>query len=390
RSTQVYQAGQATPIELAHAADYYTAMASHGQSTAISFPAYANTLKQQIHEMAQTAGGTAILGTPLLNQIAAITTTPLCLACQFDEKFLELPAELISHVLEHHQRCVSLSQEDGTLSRTFLCVTDCRQGNPDYIRTGNQRVVSARLEDAMYFWQQDKARTLEQWRQSLDNKEWFEGLGTHQLRIKRLSRLAKLLARHHNIAAAPLLSAVELCKIDLTSAVVNEYPELEGITAAHLLSRLGIAEEVTAAISTHTKPRSAQEDIPTTTLPRLCALADRLDTLVGLYTRHRAKSSDADPFGIRRVCVAIIRLSLAPGVGVDGGVDGGVDAVAGVGATTDARADGRTGGRHDASASKTSGGAGDTDATTDIGTDGQTAEQHDASASKTSGGAGGT
>ena len=310
RETRILQDGKLLTLDLKNAKDYFAAMQDHHQSSGWPFEIYLENLGEQLRALAQPIGGRALLSDSLLVEIAAITSTPHCLACQFDSSFLALPAELISYTLEHHQRCVTIAAKPGQLSNGFLCVADRSGDDVGNIRAGNEKVVAARLEDAMYFWSNDCKHSLAQWQTRLAKKEWFEGLGNYQQRIDRMKPLGQALARLHKADADALERVIELCKIDQTSEVVAEHPELEGVIGGHLLRHLKVGAAIADAVSEHTQPRSASDDVSSNTRSRLTALADRIDALVGLYTRYRADSSDADPYGIRRVCLGLIRTCL--------------------------------------------------------------------------------
>lgn len=252
----------------------------------------------------------------LLDELAGLVEWPVVMAGTFDPGYMEVPEELLTTEMIHHQRYIPLREPSGALAPRFLFVANMegRDGGST-IRSGNERVLAARLSDGRHFWERDRCQTLESRVEELARMVFHARLGTVYQRACRLKALATWLAPAIG-DCDPLLAgrAAWLAKADLASATVGEFPELQGIMGGHLARWDGEHEDVAAAIAEHYSPRGPSDTCPTAPVSVAVALADRLDTLSGFFSVGEKPSGSRDPFALRRAALGLLRLVLENGL----------------------------------------------------------------------------
>ncbi len=265
----------------------------------------------------------------LLEEVAGLVEWPVVLMGAFDEAFLEIPAEVVRATIRANQKCFVLRHPDGRLSNKFLLVSNIEASDGGVaIAGGNARVVRARLSDALYFWKTDQAplpdyvtdenrpRPLDQRLAKLQalNIVFHEKLGTQGERVARIRALARALAPL--VGADPELAdrAAQLCKADLPTEVVGEFPETQGLMGRRYAALQGEHADVCAAIEEHYKPQGPSDFVPTGPVSIAVALADKLDTLVGFWAIDEKPTGSKDPYALRRAALGVIRLVLENGV----------------------------------------------------------------------------
>ena len=258
------------------------------------------------------------LATPdLLDELSGLVEYPRVMLGRFDPKFLRLPREVLITTLAAHQRYIALDSVAGTLAPNFIFVSNMpedKDADDAAIVQGNERVLTPRLEDAEFFWHLDCEVGLAQYAKSLTEVVFETKLGTMADKSTRLMALCTTFAascQDQNEAA--LMQAAQLCKADLASEMVGEFPELQGIIGGYLARHGGLPEPVSAAISEHYYPRNMGDILPGCREGKLLALADKLDHLTGLFLVGKQGNAQTDPFGARRACLGIIQLLLALG-----------------------------------------------------------------------------
>ncbi len=275
-------------------------------------------VKAGLDAAAEAAGGT-YRDDGLVAEVTNMVEYPGVLTASFDERFLELPDAVIEAVLRNHQRYFSIAGADGALTNRFLSVVDRAEGF-DRIRDGNERVVRARLVDAEFFLAEDSKRTLADRREALDNVVFLKGLGTMGQRVERIAPLARKLAvvLWGQDTAALAERAAGLAKCDLTTQMVFEFPELQGVIGEHYARRIdGEPTDVAAAIREHYRPQGPDDDLPSTPTGLVVALADRIDLLTGCFLKGLEPTGSRDPFGLRRAALGVIRLVRSAEVSLD-------------------------------------------------------------------------
>lgn len=240
----------------------------------------------------------------LLAEVSGLVEWPSVLIGSFDEDFMEVPPEALITAMRSHQKYFSLSNPDGSLANRFLLVANMpdRSGA---ILAGNQRVLRARLSDAKFFWQQDRLKPLASRIETLNQRVFYAGLGTMGDKAKRLEKLAALLSADQAAARAGLLA-----KGDLSTEMVGEFPELQGIMGRYYALADGEPAAVCEAIGSHYAPQGPSDSCPTEELSVAVALADKIDTLVGFFAIDEKPTGSRDPFALRRAALGVIRLIL--------------------------------------------------------------------------------
>ncbi len=269
-------------------------------------------IREQALALAKAAKLELVVDEALLSENAGLTEWPVVLMGAFDEAFLEVPAECLTTAMKNHQKCFSLRDpKTGWLANKFLLVSNLTA--PDggrQIIEGNERVIRARLSDARFFWQQDLKRKLEPMHFELQGITFHEKLGTQWDRMLRITELARQIAG--SVDAEPELAgrAAQLCKADLVSGMVGEFPELQGLMGRYLAEAEKMNPKIAAALEEHYKPRGAGDTVPTAPVSIAVALADKLDTLVGFWAINEKPTGSGDPYQLRRAALGVIRIVL--------------------------------------------------------------------------------
>jgi glycyl-tRNA synthetase beta chain len=234
----------------------------------------------------------------------------------FDEAFLEVPAECLITSMKAHQKCFSLRDpKTGALANRFLAVSNliAADGGKQIV-AGNEKVIRARLSDARFFWEQDLKRPLDEMAQSLDGITFHEKLGSQKDRVERIAELAFQIAGAVDAAPEDARRAAQLCKADLVSGMVGEFPELQGLMGRYYAEKPGIKPEIARAIELHYKPKGPTDTVPLAAngdaVAIAVALADKLDTLVGFWRIGEKPTGSGDPYQLRRAALGVIRIVL--------------------------------------------------------------------------------
>jgi glycyl-tRNA synthetase beta chain len=291
-------------------ADHYAAQLANEGAVIPSFEARRHEIERQIAEAAGREGLEPIRDDDLLDEVTALVERPNVLVCQFDREFLDVPQECLILTMKANQRYFPLLDAAGKLTNKFLVVSNIRPSDPRAIIAGNERVVRPRLADAKFFFEQDSKRTLESRLPGLDKVVYHGKLGTQGQRIERLRVLAREIASElgDESIVEQADRAACLAKADLLTDMVGEFPELQGVMGCYYARRDGESDEVALAIEDHYKPRFAGDGLPRGTVGLAVALADKLETLAGLFGIGQAPSGDKDPFALRRHGLGVIRM----------------------------------------------------------------------------------
>ncbi len=297
------------PIELKDADQYAEALESQGAVIA-SFDARRSEIARQLQAEAVKQGLTPIDDPLLLDEVTALVERPNVLVCRFEEAFLAVPPECLILTMKANQKYFPLLDAAGSLTNRFLIVSNIRPADPSRVIEGNERVVRPRLADAKFFFDQDRKRTLESRVAGLDKVVYHGRLGTQGERTARVRAIARAIgARLGGPAlAAQADRAALLAKADLVTDMVGEFPELQGTMGGYYARHDGESEAVAIAIEDHYKPRFAGDALPRNEVGLAVALADKLETLVGLFGIGQLPTGDKDPFALRRHALGVIRM----------------------------------------------------------------------------------
>ena len=296
-------------LSLPTPADYAEVLFKSGHVIA-HFGERRERIREQVESAAARLGGRAVFDDALLDEVTALVEWPVPVEGRFDDEFLELPREVLISTLQEHQRYFPVEDAAGKLSPWFITISNIDSRDPSRVREGNERVVRPRLSDAAFFQRQDRRAPLRSWREGLDRVTFQAKLGSIGDKVRRISNLASQIAPLVGGQATLAAQAAELCKCDLLSAMVGEFPELQGITGANYAAADGESTEVASAIREHYLPRGAGDELPSTPSGIAVALADKLDTLAGIFGIGQKPSGTKDPFALRRAAIGVLRILL--------------------------------------------------------------------------------
>jgi len=274
-------------------------------------------IRTQVVEVAATLDGRALLGDALLDEVTALTEWPVALAGRFEARFLALPREVLISTLEDHQRYFPVEDQEGRLLPAFITVSNIESREPDKVRAGNERVVRPRLADAAFFFAQDRKEPLAARVDALAAVTFQAKLGSLGDKARRISALAGEIAPSAGAAREQAQRAGILCKCDLLTAMVGEFPELQGIMGAYYALADGEPAEVASAIREHYLPRAAGDALPATRTGLALAIADKLDTLAGIFVIGEKPTGTKDPFGLRRAALGVQRILIEKALELD-------------------------------------------------------------------------
>ncbi|HKL63497.1 MAG TPA: glycine--tRNA ligase subunit beta [Woeseiaceae bacterium] len=283
----------------------------------VDFDERRDLISREVTAAAAKAGGHPVSDAALMDEVAALNEWPVAVTGSFDAAFLALPREVLVSTLQKHQRYFPVEREDGALVAGFIAVANLESREPDKVREGNERVVRPRLADAAFFWEADRRVPLAARREEMQHVVYQRELGTLLAKSQRVAALAGHLARALDIAPGPAVRAAELARADLLTDMVGEFPDLQGIMGGHYARADGEPEAVAAAIAEQYLPRHAGDSLPATDAGRVLALADRLDTLAGIFAIGRRPSGNRDPFGLRRGALGLLRIVIEGGLELD-------------------------------------------------------------------------
>ncbi len=308
----------ADPIVLPHADAYADTLRQQGAVIA-SFDARRADIAAQLQAMAQRAGAglRPIDDAALLDEVTALVERPNVLLCQFDPAFLDVPQECLILTMKANQKYFPLLDAAGKLTHHFLVVSNITPADPGAVISGNERVVRPRLADAQFFFNQDRKRTLESRVPGLDKVVYHAKLGSQGERMRRVQALARGIAAQIPGADVALAErAALLAKTDLLTDMVGEFPELQGIMGRYYATHDGEHARIAEAIEDHYKPRFSGDTLPRGEVGVALALADKTETLVGLFGIGERPTGDKDPFALRRHALGILRMLMERAQGI--------------------------------------------------------------------------
>jgi glycyl-tRNA synthetase beta chain len=254
-------------------------------------------------------GSTALIEEALLDEVTALVEWPVPIAGQFEQRFLSLPREVVIATVQDHQRYFAVQDADGKLSGWFVTVSNIESRDPSKVREGNERVVRPRLSDAAFFWEQDRKLSLDAHAAALSGVTFQTRLGSYADKTRRVEALAQSIGGR--IGAGPWVArAARLAKADLMTAMVGEFPELQGTMGRYYAEAEGEPEELARALEEHYRPRFAGDALPSTKTGQAVGLADKIDTLVGIFAIDQRPTGAKDPFGLRRAALGVLRILL--------------------------------------------------------------------------------
>jgi glycyl-tRNA synthetase beta chain len=295
------------PISLKSATGYESRL--RRAKVVANFATRREMIRVGVNLAAAASGGTALVDDALLDEVTALVEWPVPIAGQFEQRFLSLPREVVIATVQDHQRYFAVEGADGRLSGWFVTVSNIESRDASKVREGNERVVRPRLSDAAFFWEQDRKISLDAHAAKLAGVTFQTKLGTYADKTLRVKTLAQLVGSRIG-AGAVVARAAELAKADLMTAMVGEFPELQGTMGRYYAEAQGEPEELARALEEHYRPRYAGDSLPTTKTGQAVAIADKIDTLVGIFAIEQRPTGAKDPFGLRRAALGLLRIVL--------------------------------------------------------------------------------
>jgi len=309
-----------SPLIIQDADSYAATLARDGAVIASFAERRAEIVKQLNSAAAKVGGGAkAIEDEALLDEVTALVERPNVLICEFEKEFLEVPQECLILTMKANQKYFPLLTAEGKLTHQFLVVSNISPSDASAVIGGNERVVRPRLADAKFFFDQDRKKTLASRVEGLNKVVYHNKLGTQGERMARVRGIAKALgqALGGNELAQAADTAAQLAKTDLLTDMVGEFPELQGIMGGYYARHDGLSHDIADAIEDHYRPRFAGDELPRNNVGLVVALADKLETLVGMFGIGNLPSGDKDPFALRRHALGIIRMLMDKDLAVD-------------------------------------------------------------------------
>lgn len=296
-------------IQLKSAESYLQQLEKTGKVIA-DFKQRKTMIEEAVNLVAKKAKGQAIIDENLLDEVTALVEWPVVFSGVFDEKYLDLPNEVLIATMQGHQKYFPVVDKENNLLPCFIAVANIESKSPDVIRLGNQRVISPRLNDAEFFWQRDNETTLADLSPKLADVVFQQKLGSLADKSNRITSLATTMAELLGADSKLAARAASLSKCDLLTDMVGELPELQGVIGRYYAINNGEEKEVATALDEQYMPRFAGDQIPQSKTGQIISIADKLDTLVGIFAIGKAPTGDKDPFALRRAALGVLRIMI--------------------------------------------------------------------------------
>jgi len=296
-------------ISLAHPGDYADRLETQGRVCA-DFAERRRRIVEQVERLASEAGGRAVIDTDLLDEVTALVEWPAAMTGRFDEDFLAVPPEALISAMQDHQKYFPVVDDAGAMLPRFIFVANIESSRAASVVAGNERVLRARFSDARFYWDSDRKRPLDDHVEALKTVVFHNRLGSMHERMQRVRTLAGHIAGLIGADAGQAERAAMLAKADLLTGMVYEFPDLQGVMGRYYALAQGEPAGVADAIREQYLPRQAGDTLPGGGIGQALAIADRLDSLAGIFSIGELPTGDKDPFGLRRAALAILRMMI--------------------------------------------------------------------------------
>jgi len=294
-------------FEISHANQYQSLMNNKAQIE-VDFDTRKETIREQVNAVAAKHNATAVIDESLLDEVCALVEYPKAFSGHFDEKFLDVPEEALISAMKSHQKYFHMVDADLKLLPAFISVANIESSDLSVIINGNERVIRPRLADAEFFWEQDKAKRLEDRLVDLDRVLFMKSLGSMGDKAKRIEQLSSTIAGIIGIDVGVCARAGLLAKTDLLSEMVGEFADLQGVMGGYYARNDGESDAVADAIKEHYQPRFAGDVLPSTPSGLVVAIADKLDTITGIVGIGQGPTGSKDPYALRRLALGLLRI----------------------------------------------------------------------------------
>lgn len=316
RETYGHRFHRPGPIRLWAPGDYEELLRETGRVEP-DFNLRRECIRQQVQALATEAGGKVLVSDDLLDEVTALCEWPSAILGSFDPKYLEVPAEVLIETMQKHQKYFPLRSEEGSLMPKFITIANIESLNPDQVREGNERVIRPRFADATFFWSQDINYPLDHFGERLKTVVFQEKLGTLAEKSQRVAQISRYLAGILGYDEELAARAAHLAKCDLMTSMIFEFGNLQGIMGRYYAYHSGENPAVCVAIEEQYLPRHAGDILPVTDCGRILSLADKLDTMVGIFAIGQRPTGVKDPYALRRAAIGILRLLIETPLDLD-------------------------------------------------------------------------
>ncbi len=297
------------PIKLKQASDYVNKLLDKGK-VIVDFETRKQNIVAQVEKIAEQQNAKAVLDNDLLNEVTSMVEWPVAILGNFEARFLDIPQEALISTMSAHQKYFHLIDKQGKLLPHFITVANIASKDMSKVIEGNERVIRPRFSDAEFFWNQDRKHPLENHIESTKSVLFQKQMGSLYDKSQRVEKLADVIAEKIDANKRFVKRSAELAKCDLMTEMVHEFPELQGIMGRYYAIHDKEEAEVAQAIDEHYMPRFAGDQLPQTKTGQALAIADRLDTLLGIIAAGQLPSGDKDPYGLRRAALGVLRIMI--------------------------------------------------------------------------------
>ena len=266
-------------------------------------------IKKKLADLSNKKNLQVNINEKLLNEVTDLVEKPKVILCTFDKKYLNIPKEIITITMQSHQRYFPTFDKKGSLTNNFFIISNTLDPK-GFVKNGNERVIDARLSDAEFFWNKNKSQNLVKQISKLKNINYFKGLGSYFDKVQRIRKLSSLISDELLISKEKIEIASSICKVDLLSDLVGEFPELQGVLGGYFAEAQGFEKEVCIAVSEHYLPTGLESRIPKKPYSIALSLSDKLDSLVGFFGLNLKPSSSKDPYALRRLAIGLLKMIL--------------------------------------------------------------------------------
>ncbi len=296
-------------VMVKNAAEYEEVLLEH--KVVASYDKRQELIKQQINDLAHNHSLEVYKPQILLDEVTSLVEYPRAYICEFEKEFLQVPKECLILTMQTNQKYFALLDAEHNLNNKFIFISNMDISNHENIIYGNQKVIRPRLADAQFFFNEDQKQSLQQYAHKLDTIIYHNKLGTQKDRINRIKQIAQYLHNNHiykNINIDKINQVISICKSDLLTNMIGEFPELQGIIGKYYALKQGYDVDIATAIEEHYKPKFANDDLPQNSLSIIVALADKLETLCGIWSIGLKPTGEKDPYALRRNALGIMRI----------------------------------------------------------------------------------
>lgn len=316
RETRGHRFHHPDTIYIGEPSAYAPLLESEGHVMA-EFDSRREAIRGEILEIAKTVNGTAIIDDDLLDEVTGMVEWPQAILGNFEEHFLDVPSEALISAMKRHQKYFHLIDEDGKLMPHFITISNIESKQPDKVREGNERVIRPRLSDAEFFWKQDQKQKLVEKNNTLKHVVFQSKLGSMYDKVIRIVEITASIAEQTGVDIDQAKRAALLCKCDLMTNMVGEFPDLQGVMGRYYAQLDGEDKDVALAIEEHYQPRFSGDVLPSTQAGQCVSLADKIDSLVGIFGINQPPSGDKDPFALRRAALGVLRILIEEDLNID-------------------------------------------------------------------------